>query len=71
MYENDEEPLEEDEIPEWKKEPPKVDLSSLDPNDPEGMLRATKKGRTLMMFVTVSGLDNLPLLFLFGGFTLL
>ncbi|XP_061185415.1 LDLR chaperone boca-like [Saccostrea echinata] len=53
--ENDDEELPEDELPEWKKEPPKVDLSQLDPNNPELMLQASKKGRTLMMFATVSG----------------
>ncbi|XP_052693727.1 LRP chaperone MESD-like [Crassostrea angulata] len=53
--ENDDEELPEDELPEWKREPPKVDLSQLDPNNPELMLQASKKGRTLMMFATVSG----------------
>ncbi|XP_062597727.1 LDLR chaperone boca-like [Saccostrea cucullata] len=53
--ENDDEELPEDEQPEWKREPPKVDLSQLDPNNPELMLQASKKGRTLMMFATVSG----------------
>ncbi|XP_059153101.1 LDLR chaperone boca-like [Physella acuta] len=51
----DEDELEEDELPEWKKEPPKIDLASIDPNDPEGLLKMSKKGRTLMMFATVSG----------------
>nr|XP_022308649.1 LDLR chaperone boca-like [Crassostrea virginica] len=53
--ENDDEELPEDELPEWKREPPKVDLSQLDPDNPEVMLQASKKGRTLMMFATVSG----------------
>lgn len=48
-------------MPEWKREPPKVDLSQLDPNNPELMLQASKKGRTLMMFATVSGSGNLYL----------
>jgi len=51
----DEDELEEDELPEWKREPPKVDMSKLDPQDPEGFMKASKKGRTLMMFATVSG----------------
>lgn len=55
---NDDEELPEDELPEWKREPPKVDLSQLDPNNPELMLQASKKGRTLMMFATVSGSGN-------------
>ena len=27
----------------------------MDPSDPEGMLKATKKHKTLMMFATISG----------------
>ncbi|XP_060586474.1 LDLR chaperone boca-like [Ruditapes philippinarum] len=51
----DEDELPEDELPEWKREPPKVDMSKLNTADPEGMLKATKKGKTLMMFASVSG----------------
>ena len=51
----DDEPLEEDELPEWKRPSPKIDLSKLDPNDPEGMLKLSKQGKTLMMFASVSG----------------
>ncbi|KAH9509686.1 hypothetical protein Btru_044244 [Bulinus truncatus] len=53
--EADEDDLEEDELPEWKKEPPKIDLTSIDPSDPEGFMKTSKKGRTLMMFASVSG----------------
>jgi len=52
---NDEDELEPDELPEWKKEPPKVDMSKLDPSDPESFMKNSKKGRTLMMFASVSG----------------
>ncbi|XP_060069380.1 LDLR chaperone boca-like [Ylistrum balloti] len=52
---NDEDELEEDELPEWKREPPKVDLSQMDPSNPEAMLKMSKKGKTLMMFATISG----------------
>jgi hypothetical protein len=55
MKEGDEDELEEDELPEWKRPQPKIDLSKLNPDDPEGMLKATKMGRTLMMFASVSG----------------
>jgi len=48
--------LDEDELPEWKRPQPKIDLSKLDAQDPEGMLKMTKQGRTLMMFATVSGM---------------
>lgn len=51
----EDEPLEEDELPEWKRPQPKIDLSQLNPNDPEGMLKMSKQGRTLMMFASVSG----------------
>ncbi|XP_050395777.2 LDLR chaperone boca [Patella vulgata] len=53
--ESDEDELEEDEKPEWKKEPPKIDMSQIDPSNPESMLKMSKKGKTLMMFATVSG----------------
>merc|ERR1712038_546279 len=53
--EADEDELEEDELPAWKKTPPKIDLSNINPDDPESMLQATKTGQTLMMFITVSG----------------
>lgn len=55
QWEDGDEPLEEDELPEWKRPQPKIDLSKLNPNDPEGMLKMSKQGRTLMMFATVSG----------------
>ena len=48
--------MDEDELPEWKRPQPKIDLSKLDAQDPEGMLKMTKQGRTLMMFATVSGM---------------
>lgn len=51
----DEEPLEEDELPEHLRPMPSIDMSQLDPNNPEKLLQATKKGRTLMTFVSVSG----------------
>lgn len=51
----DEEPLEEDELPEHLRPRPKIDMSKLDPNNPEKLLEMTKKGQTLMTFVAVSG----------------
>ena len=47
--------MEADEQPEWKRPQPKVDFSKIDRSDPEGMLKMTKQGKTLMMFATVSG----------------
>ena len=50
--------MEDDELPQWKRPKPQIDLSSIDPNDPEAMLKMTKKGQSLMMFATVSGKIN-------------
>ncbi|XP_055691103.1 LDLR chaperone boca [Lutzomyia longipalpis] len=55
QWEEDEEPLEPDELPEHLRPQPQIDLSKLDMNNPEEMLRETKKGRTLMAFVQVAG----------------
>ena len=55
VRQEEDDPLEEDELPEWKRPAPRIDLSKLDANKPEDMLKMTKKGKTLMMFATVSG----------------
>ncbi|XP_066282600.1 LDLR chaperone boca-like [Branchiostoma lanceolatum] len=55
QWEEDEEPLEEDELPEHLRPAPKIDLSNLNPDKPEDLIKMSKKGRTLMMFVSVSG----------------
>ncbi|EEZ98006.1 LDLR chaperone boca [Tribolium castaneum] len=55
QWEEDDEPLEEDELPEHLRPLPKLDMSQLDPNNPQSLLEASKKGRTLMTFVSVSG----------------
>ncbi|XP_030387130.1 LDLR chaperone boca [Scaptodrosophila lebanonensis] len=55
QWEEDEEPLEADELPEHLRPQPKLDLSNLDSKNPEELLKVSKKGRTLMTFVTVSG----------------
>ncbi|CAH2096250.1 unnamed protein product [Euphydryas editha] len=54
QWEEDDEPLPEDEQPEYKRKPPSIDLNNLDMSNPEAVLQATKKGQTLMMFVTVA-----------------
>lgn len=51
----DEEPLEDDELPEHLRPQPQIDFSKMDLSNPESMLKATKKGKTLMTFVTVTG----------------
>ncbi|XP_065336136.1 LDLR chaperone boca [Cloeon dipterum] len=53
QWEEDDEPLEDDELPEHLRPQPKIDLSQLDMSDPEKMLKMTKKGKTLMAFVNV------------------
>ncbi|KAM8974842.1 LRP chaperone MESD [Pelodytes ibericus] len=47
--------IEEGDLPEHKRSAPPVDFSKLDPGNPESILQMTKKGKTLMIFVTVSG----------------
>ncbi|XP_070184022.1 LRP chaperone MESD-like [Littorina saxatilis] len=51
----DEDELEPDELPEWKRERPTVDMSKMDLSKPEEVLKISKKGQTLMMFATVAG----------------
>ncbi|MBN3296392.1 MESD protein, partial [Amia calva] len=47
--------IEEGDLPEHKRTPPQVDFSKIDPSKPEELLKLTKKGKTLMVFATVSG----------------
>ncbi|CAG0895804.1 unnamed protein product, partial [Cyprideis torosa] len=53
QWDEDEEPLEDDELPEHLRKGPNIDLSQLDMSDPEAMLKLTKKGKTVMTFVQV------------------
>ncbi|CAH1953478.1 unnamed protein product [Acanthoscelides obtectus] len=55
QWEEDDEPLEEDELPEHLRPMPKINLNEINTDDPESLLQATKKGRTLMTFVQVAG----------------
>ncbi|XP_040188253.1 LRP chaperone MESD isoform X2 [Rana temporaria] len=47
--------IEEGDLPEHKRKPNPVDFTKLDPSNPEGILQMTKKGKTIMVFATVSG----------------
>ncbi|CAL8246626.1 unnamed protein product [Lota lota] len=47
--------IEEGDLPEHKRPPPPVDFSKMDPSKPEDLLKMSKKGRTLMVFASVSG----------------
>jgi len=58
QWEEDEEPLEPDELPEHLRAPPPIDFSKVDPSNPEALLRMSKKGKSLMMFATVTGKPN-------------
>ncbi|XP_043480265.1 LDLR chaperone boca [Leptopilina heterotoma] len=53
QWEENEDPLEPDELPEHLRPPAKVDISKIDMSDPDNVLRATKKGKGVMMFVDV------------------
>ncbi|KAM5171360.1 LRP chaperone MESD [Mantella aurantiaca] len=47
--------IEEGDMPEHKRKPAPVDFAKLDPSNPESILQMTKKGKTIMIFATVSG----------------
>nr|XP_033788653.1 LRP chaperone MESD isoform X2 [Geotrypetes seraphini] len=47
--------IEEGDLPEHKRPSVPIDFSKLDPSNPENLLKMTKKGKTLMIFATVSG----------------
>ncbi|XP_063952510.1 LRP chaperone MESD-like [Lytechinus pictus] len=44
-----------DDLMEHERPAPKIDFSKMDAKNPESILQMSKKGKTLMMFVTVSG----------------
>ncbi|XP_022074417.1 LRP chaperone MESD [Acanthochromis polyacanthus] len=47
--------IEEGDLPEHKRAPPPIDFSKVDASKPEDLLKMSKKGRTLMVFASVSG----------------
>ncbi|XP_040021827.1 LRP chaperone MESD [Gasterosteus aculeatus] len=47
--------IEEGDLPEHKRSPPPIDFAKVDPSKPEELLKMSKKGKTLMVFATVSG----------------
>ena len=55
QWEEDDEPLPLDELPEHdpRRPEPQIDFSKLDMSNPDSVMKATKKGKTLMMFVKV------------------
>ncbi|XP_018427169.1 PREDICTED: LDLR chaperone MESD [Nanorana parkeri] len=54
QWEKDDE-IEEGDLPEHKRKPAPIDFKNLDPGNPESILQMTKKGKTIMIFATVSG----------------
>lgn len=55
QWEEDDEPLEEDELPEYKRPSPQINLADFDPSNPESILKASKRGKSLMAFVSLIG----------------
>ncbi|XP_076060015.1 LDLR chaperone boca [Oratosquilla oratoria] len=53
QWDEDEEPLPEDELPEHLRPQPKIQFDPTNIQDPEALLKMSKKGKTLMMFVKV------------------
>ncbi|XP_049459457.1 LRP chaperone MESD [Epinephelus fuscoguttatus] len=47
--------IEEGDLPEHRRSPPPIDFTKIDPSKPEELLKMSKKGKTLMVFATVSG----------------
>lgn len=54
QWEENEEPLPDDELPEHLRKSPQIDMSKMDFSDPENVLKLSKKGKTLMTFVSIS-----------------
>lgn len=51
QWEQNDEPLEPDELPEHLRPSPKIDISKLDTSNPDNVLKMTKRGKGVMMFV--------------------
>ncbi|KAK2869356.1 hypothetical protein Q7C36_001227 [Tachysurus vachellii] len=47
--------IEEGDLPEHRRPSPPIDFSRVDPSKPEELLKMSKKGKTVMVFATVSG----------------
>ncbi|ODN03034.1 LDLR chaperone MESD [Orchesella cincta] len=56
--ENDDEPLPEDELPEYMRPPkegPPINFDNVGNMNPDDIMKMTKKGKTVMMFINLSG----------------
>lgn len=58
MQEEDDDGDPDDDLPEHLRPAQQIDLSNMDTSNPENLLRVSKKGRTVMAFVTVSDNPN-------------
>lgn len=54
MQEDDDDSDPDDDTPEHLRPQPQIDMSKIDMSNPENILKVSKKGRTVMAFVTVS-----------------
>lgn len=54
LQENDDDSDPDDDTPEHLRPQPQIDMSQIDMTNPENLLKQSKKGRTVMAFVTVS-----------------
>ncbi|XP_011502178.1 PREDICTED: LDLR chaperone boca isoform X1 [Ceratosolen solmsi marchali] len=54
QWEQDDDPLEPDELPEHLRPQPNIDLSKVDLSNPDNILKVSKKGKSTMMFVDVN-----------------
>ncbi|KAG7211245.1 hypothetical protein KM043_010558 [Ampulex compressa] len=53
-WEKNDEPLEPHELPEHLRPSPKIDMSKIDLSNPDNVLKMTKRGKGVMMFVDVN-----------------
>ena len=60
QWDEDEDPLPPDELPEGHPDRPQppIDFSKLDMNNPEELMKATKKGKTVMLFAKINKFKN-------------
>ena len=60
QWEEDEEPIPADELPDGHpdKPQPQLDMSKLDMTNPEEVMKLTKKGKTVMMFVKINNFKS-------------
>lgn len=60
QWDEDDEPIPSDELPDGhpKKPAPRLDLTNLDLSSPDELMKASKRGKTVMMFVRIYGVSG-------------